>query len=831
MHTIAITIRDKIAAVSNDVEIVCGNTDYVAEFDFDPEWVSENVKTARFETGKGYTDVVFTGTSCPFPALHDTTICKVGVFAGNLRTTTPAYIRCQKSILCGEGSPAEPEQDVYHQLIEKIDSGMLQGPQGEKGDTGEKGEKGDQGERGPQGVQGPIGETGPQGEKGEKGDQGERGKTGSRGPQGEQGIQGERGEKGDQGIQGEKGETGERGPQGIQGERGETGPQGEQGPTGEPGPEGPAGLNAPQIDDAAVSADTPWSSKKIVETLCPPLDVSGNPVVCYPVAGYPLGAVASWEPTQAGEGDPYPAGGGPQLLDISRCTATVGKPYGLTITIDGDIIKCSGVPSEEVTEKGDYSFAVATSYQEELRGMGYKVTAWPIEGKVTNAWGLRTADESSLAISAELSPGVDTDIQLRLMVSKDTPTAYAPYENIRPISGRDAVSVERRGRNYIDIKALKKRTVSACRYESTTETGFRIVSEADGTYKPCLFYLPWHYICGQTITVSFDVKTKTGAASPGLRIIGYADDYVQKVAIKELTGLNIGTRYSTTVSFPKQMPDNLDGYAINFYATVSNASAGDYSEYDNVQIEIGAATSTYAPYRGDTLKLALPRTVYGGEVDATSGKCKRTWRVLTLTGEEPAHIFSRFFYLDFYKQAHFVIERPYDAHSGKCSHYGYALYNSKKVSITSIGDAMTYAPEGQYPLDNQGLQKWKAYLAAQYAAGTPVQIAYKLAEPVAFQATGNAEIMPIPGETNTVMTDADSVSVTGRADPIRIIQQLQAAQSVATQQLAETQQAVVDTTAMAVDYIYEQDLEDIGVEEVDDSDNQTDTESADVPGV
>lgn len=48
---------------------------------------------------------------------------------------------------------------------------------------------------------------------------------------------------------------------------------------------------------------------------------------------------------------------------------------------------------------------------------------------------------------------------------------------------------------------------------------------------------------------------------------------------------------------------------------------------------------------------------------------------------------------------------------------------------------------------------------------------------------------------------------------------------------AETQQDMIDTTAMTVDYIYQQDLEDIGLEEVDDSDNQTDTGAADVPGV
>lgn len=87
-------------------------------------------------------------------------------------------------------------------------------------------------------------------------------------------------------------------------------------------------------------------------------------------------------------------------------------------------------------------------------------------------------------------------------------------------------------------------------------------------------------------------------------------------------------------------------------------------------------------------------------------------------------------------------------------------------------------------------------------------IAYELATPTPFTATGNSEIMPLEGETNIIMTDADSVIVTGRADPIRIIQQLQAQLAVATQALVETQAAMLDTTAMAVDYIYEQDTKD-----------------------
>lgn len=63
---------------------------------------------------------------------------------------------------------------------------------------------------------------------------------------------------------------------------------------------------------------------------------------------------------------------------------------------------------------------------------------------------------------------------------------------------------------------------------------------------------------------------------------------------------------------------------------------------------------------------------------------------------------------------------------------------------------------------------FKAYLASQFAAGTPVQVCYKLAEPVPFTATG-AQPIPALSGVNTVLTDADSATVTGRADPIKRI--------------------------------------------------------------
>lgn len=134
--------------------------------------------------------------------------------------------------------------------------------------------------KGEQGPQGPIGPVGPQGEQGP---QGPAGATGATGPQGETGPRGE------QGPQGKQGERGPQGAQGPQGEKGDTGPQGPKGETGPAGADGKDGLDAPQIDDATVTDSAPWSSKHIVDMLCPPLEESGNPVVCYPVAGISAG--------------------------------------------------------------------------------------------------------------------------------------------------------------------------------------------------------------------------------------------------------------------------------------------------------------------------------------------------------------------------------------------------------------------------------------------------------------------------------------------------------------------------------------------------------------
>lgn len=492
---------------------------------------------------------------------------------------------------------------------------------------------------------------------------------------------------------------------------------------------GKDGKDGTQIDDTTVGPDA-WSSKHIVDMLCPPLDETGNPVVCYSVVEYPLGVKAKWEPAQDGSGTPYPAGGGPNLLDISQCKATVYKPYGVTITIDGDVFKVSGVPSSEVTEEGQYSFAVASCTQTELRGKGYKITPFALKGNISSAWGLRTEDEDSLAIAAKLTPGVNTDIQLRLMVSKDTPAAYAPYENIRPIKGRDSVTVERCGENLLNINPFNKFTKNGITYEYVPNGGIHIFGTATTSVDSQTFPV-WHMPPGKY----YGLDTGEGVA---------ASFVVQRNG--KYLWLNA-----------KGIFEILAGDVAKYwYAIAAPGATLDKTIYPYI-VPGSTPPTTYAPYTGQTATLTLPRTIYGGTVDAVTGEGQETWQAKSFNGTENWALYDDGSSANFFYTADYTVDsEPLDT---ICSHFSKAVFTRWRI-IRVYTSVFT------------DLDAYKDYLTAQYAAGTPVQIAYKLATPTPFTATGALPIPALPGG-NTVLTDADSATVTGRADPIKRITDLE----------------------------------------------------------
>lgn len=386
---------------------------------------------------------------------------------------------------------------------------------------------------------------------------------------------------------------------------------------------GKDGKDGTQIDDATVGLDA-WSSKHIVDMLCPPLDETGNPVVCYPVAGYPLGCKVSWEPTQEGTGDPSP-------------------------------------------------------------------------------------------------------------------------DNIRPIHGRDSVTVERCGENLLNIAPFTKLTEQGITYEYVANGGIHISGTALTSVTSPMFsvwYLP-----------------------PGKYYGADSGEGIGTSIVVHRNGRNVWLSAKGTFAI-------LAGDVIKFWClSVNSGKTVDKTLYPYI-VPGTTAPTTYTPYTGQTATLTLPHTIYGGTVDVVRGSGEKAWNEIALIDTygwyASTNQYRTFYCVNIKNITRTTVENSGYAKNWKCTHfkseaYSYAQSGDRDntVSFQSDKEMLVITFPGS-------IDELKSYLAAQYAAGTPVQIAYKLAEPVPFTATGAQPISALSG-ANTVITDADSVTVTGRADPIKRI--------------------------------------------------------------
>lgn len=127
MPILNVTVANKRATGDGQI-IVNDNTDYIVRFTFDSEWDDYPAKTMRVSYSNGtYTDVVFNGTDASLPMLQRQNHVHIGVYAGDLHTTTAAHYDVRQSVLYGNETHEDPDPDVYNQIMEAINSGMLRG--------------------------------------------------------------------------------------------------------------------------------------------------------------------------------------------------------------------------------------------------------------------------------------------------------------------------------------------------------------------------------------------------------------------------------------------------------------------------------------------------------------------------------------------------------------------------------------------------------------------------------------------------------------------------------------------------------------------------------
>ena len=120
MPEIHIAVENGVASQRDTAVYICGSGDFTAVFAFEAGWPVEDLKTARFQTESTYQDVLFRGNACPVPVFTNARKLEVGVYCGNLRTTTPARIAIREGIRSAWGPPEDPAPSLYDQILEAV---------------------------------------------------------------------------------------------------------------------------------------------------------------------------------------------------------------------------------------------------------------------------------------------------------------------------------------------------------------------------------------------------------------------------------------------------------------------------------------------------------------------------------------------------------------------------------------------------------------------------------------------------------------------------------------------------------------------------------------
>ena len=341
-------------------------------------------------------------------------------------------------------------------------------------------------------------------------------------------------------------------------------------------------------DDTTVGGK-PWTSKKIVDSLCQPFEESGNPVQCYPVENYPLGVKASWEPVQEGSGDPSPDNirpiTGRDAVQVIRCGKNLSESNAF-----GNV-------------SWAYKDASINKLINSLAAGRYRISFTMTLNEFSDKFTSETAEAKGLYVTYVLHDGT-----------------HEPYGVTTYLCTPQSI--------YRTDTLPKSVNVSAN----------IVIEEKDVGYKKTIYF----YGCGRSV---------------------YAEG-------------------------------------------APNGPLGT-AEVSNLQIELGSTATPYEPYTGDTYDIALPETVYGGTLDVETGVVNTTW----------GHI---------------------------------ASYAGEALPGEWISDRDVYSA-GAVPT-------------------TGAQVVYKLSEPITIQ-LALQQIAALSG-VNTLYTDVDGVIVTGAEDPKHTITEL-----------------------------------------------------------
>ena len=464
--------------------------------------------------------------------------------------------------------------------------------------------------------------------------------------------------------------------------------------------------------------------------------------------------VANIEPVQDLHGyeAPWPAGGGKNKLNAVNLTPTDSGRY---LNTSGAILK-SGV---------QYTFSMTSSAQTNNRiYLGYSSS----DATITQATNINSLNpyelvrfvSGSTSVSATFTPSVDAYYYLwvgdtvgSLTFSKAqiesgaTATSYAPFENLCPISGWTGCEVEQANVNLLS-NAVNSTTTYGVTFTVNADKSITISTQDTATFRANIFYSGELHLPPANYYLSIGKSFASGQC--------YFELYIYRSATG--TGQYINTNGVSGVAFTLNDGD----YIRQMYFSVFAGKSVNDTIYP--QISVGSTASSYSAYTGSTTAITWQDeagTVYGGNLDVTTGVLTATYGIATLNGSASENWV-------LWNSAGKKLFAVVPMISGDNYSYSGSVISNQFKYIGMFSAPPVRMIEGEflfnsadtvnwnrnvsfyYPSIGEDVTTWKTYLS-----NNPIQVCYPLATPLTYQLTAE-EITLLAGENNVWVNTGDT---------------------------------------------------------------------------
>ena len=299
-------------------------------------------------------------------------------------------------------------------------------------------------------------------------------------------------------------------------------------------------------------------------------------------------------------------------------------------------------------------------------------------------------------------------------------------------------------------------------------------SITNGVYRPNYSSTPanrlLYIVGGVTYTVSADITLIEKHEAASLTIGIYLND---------LTGIASPMVLGTKVRLSGTVSATVAGYYYPIF-TLNSCKV----KIENVQVELGSITTSYEPYTEQEITLTAPQEIAAGWMD-NEGQGQATWFKKVFDGTESLGgtiTVPNADYASVSANTGFPAMTTANVADIASSHFTAVLLTSGIATegvwpnasgnfgfVIALSRLSTYGATADRATHPAAMQ---AYLAAQYAAGTPVVVAYKLRTittltPASAPLTALPQLDRITPRQNVLTASTGNVELTYAKSPIR----------------------------------------------------------------